>query len=178
MLSVDESKQLIKALSSSEFNLKFETEIAAAKIKILENLGIQKIIPLHPGIINFRSKFLVGRKIHHTEFYPSLYEPDRQNQVSYVFVHGCNAGKNAVVRIYKLSQNLKRVEAEFELIEEGLVLNDSFPFASWHSQTTLTQKGVLSIQIHGEGEPDEDDEGRTGPFSIKLLNLDFESQSV
>jgi hypothetical protein len=59
------------------------------------------------------------------------------------------------VRIYKLSQNLKRVEAEFELIQDDLVLNDSFPLYPWHSQTTLTEKGVVFFETHGEGEPDE-----------------------
>jgi hypothetical protein len=39
MLSVDENNRLIKTLSSSEFNQKFETEVAAEKHKILENLG-------------------------------------------------------------------------------------------------------------------------------------------
>ena len=39
MLSVDENNQLIKTLSSSEFNQKFETEIAAEKLKIFEYLG-------------------------------------------------------------------------------------------------------------------------------------------
>jgi hypothetical protein len=83
------------------------------------------------------------------------------------------------MRIYKLSQNLKRVEAEFELIQDDLVLNDSYPVASWHSQTTLTEKGVVFFETHGEGEPDEDPSGdRTGPFSIKLLILDFERGSV
>jgi hypothetical protein len=87
--------------------------------------------------------------------------------------------KYAVLRIYKLSQNLKKMEAEFELIQDDLVLNDSYPRTPWHSQTTLTQKGVLFFEIHGEGKPDKQAYGnRTGPFSIKLLNLDFESQSV
>ena len=72
------------------------------------------------------------------------------------------------------------MEAEFELIQDDLVLNDSYPEKPWLSQTTLTQKGVLFFEIHGEGKPDKQavDGNRTGPFSIKLLNLDFESQSV
>ena len=54
MITVDENNRLIETLSSSEFNLKFETEIAAEKLKILENLGIYKIIDLPVGIIQFR----------------------------------------------------------------------------------------------------------------------------
>jgi tRNA-binding EMAP/Myf-like protein len=89
MITVDENNRLIETLSSSEFNLKFETEIAAEKLKILENLGIYRIIDLPVGIIQFRSKFPGADKIHHTEIYPCLHESDRQSQVSYVFVHGC-----------------------------------------------------------------------------------------
>jgi hypothetical protein len=73
------------------------------------------------------------------------------------------------VRIYKLSQNLETEEAEFELIQDDLVLNDSFPKAAWHSQTTLTEKGVLFFETHAKDR-------RT--LSIKLLNLDFETRSV
>ena len=54
MITVDENNRLIETLSSSEFNLKFETEIAAEKLKIFENLGIYKIIDLPVGIIQFR----------------------------------------------------------------------------------------------------------------------------
>jgi hypothetical protein len=81
----------------------------------------------------------------------------------------------AVVRIYKLSQNLETEESEYELIQDELVLNDSFPLKPWHSQTTLTQKGVLLFQTQKEGAPDE--YGMTG-HSIQLLILDFESRSV
>jgi hypothetical protein len=93
MITVDENNRLIETLPSSEFNLKFETEIAAEKLKILENLGIYKIIDLPVGIIQFRSKFPGVHKTHHTEIYPCLHEPNRRNQVSYVFVHGSRYGK-------------------------------------------------------------------------------------
>jgi hypothetical protein len=73
------------------------------------------------------------------------------------------------VRIYKLSQNLETEEAEFELIQDDLVLNDSDPWYAWHSQTTLTEKGVLFFETHAKDR-------RT--LSIKLLNLDFETRSV
>jgi hypothetical protein len=74
-----------------------------------------------------------------------------------------------VVRIYKLSQNLETEEAEFELIQDDLVLNDSEPVLAWNSQTTLTEKGVLFFETHARGRD---------TLSIKLLNLDFESRSV
>jgi hypothetical protein len=74
-----------------------------------------------------------------------------------------------VVRIYKLSQNLETEEAEFELIQDDLVLNDSDPMYAWQSQTTLTEKGVLFFETHARGRD---------TLSIKLLNLDFESRSV
>ena len=74
-----------------------------------------------------------------------------------------------MVRIYKLSQNLETEEAEFELIQDDLVLNDSYPYYAWHSQTTLTEKGVLFFETHARGRD---------TLSTKLLNLDFESRSV
>ena len=49
------------------------------------------------------------------------------------------------------------------------MLNDSDPRFAWHSQTTLTEKGVLFFETHARDR-------RT--LSIKLLNLDFETRSV
>ena len=162
-------------LPRSDFVPRFHTLIDAEKLKLFEELGTEKVIPLPPCMIHFFSRFKGSLDNHHIEIYPCLLNTDRLNQVSYVFLHGYTFGKS-VVRIYKLSQDVKRMEAEFELIQNDLVLNDSAPKASWHSQTTLTQKGVLFFWIHGEGQPNFD--GTTGPFSTKLMIMDFASQKV
>ena len=142
-------------LPRSDFVPRFHTLIDAEKLKLFEELGTEKVIPLPPCMIDFFSRFKGRNDDHHIEIYPCLLNTDRLNQVSYVFLHGYSRGdRKSVVRIYKLSQDVKRVEAEFELIQNDLVLNDSYPQASWHSQTTLTKKGVLFFRIHAEGQPD------------------------
>ena len=97
---------------------------------------------------------------HHTEIYAN----PNSSQTQYLFIHGCyNEDSFSTLMIFKLTQESD--DTKCEMIQDQLILNDSSPDTSWHTQTTLTEKGVLFFKIQtqeylegGEEEIEETEE--------------------